>query len=108
MTEEKILYSPNDGWGMTYLFRHGYMKVTDNLATIPGDWIARFYYLDSKGNKFLKNAAGRKAHIDLGISDIYSGDFMVSIRKEIENMDKMKDEFKTIYGMLEKIVHKSD
>jgi len=92
---------------MTYLFKQGYMKVVDNMAQVPQGWIARFCYIDSSGNKFLNNAEGRKVEIDLGIKDLYSDDFMISIKKEIENMDKMKSEFQEIYGMLEKLVTKA-
>jgi hypothetical protein len=102
---EKILYSNDDCWGMTYLFKQGYLKVTDNLTSVPDCWIARVCYADERGNFFLKNKKGRRLIIDInpGIN-LFSDDYLVSIKEEIENMNNEKRELENIYSELEKKV----
>ena len=102
---EKILYSTDDEWGMTYIMKAGYVRITDNMGCIPKDWTARFYYADEAGNVFLKNKEGRKLCItpNPGI-DLYADDYMVLIRKEIEKMGDTKKEFQIVCSELEKMV----
>ena len=102
---EKILYTPNDRWGMTYIMKMGYVRITDNVGKIPEDWIARFYYADKRGNVFLKNKKGRKlcAILNPGI-DLYSDDYMVLIHEEIKKMGDTKKEFQAVYPKLEKMI----
>ena len=111
---EKILYTVNDGWGLTYLFKKGYKRITSNMDKIETtkndkeDWIARFYYADANGNIFLKSKRGRTLKIDMNLGiNFCSDNYLFSIREEIESMENSKRELQEVYSELEKMVQKS-
>ena len=112
MMMNEFIYSANDEWGMTYLFKKGYKRITSNMDMIESaddaskDWIARYYYTDKKGHVFLKYNNGRKLNIEINSRiDFFSGDYMRSIQKEIEGMNEARDELKKVYSELEKKVY---
>jgi hypothetical protein len=111
-TMDEIIYSANDEWGMTYLFKKGYKRITSNMDRIETtddaskDWIARYYYTDKKGHAFLKYKGGRKLNIEINPRiNFFSEDYMRAIQKEIDGMNEAKAELKKVYSELEKKVY---
>jgi hypothetical protein len=111
----EFIYSPDDEWGMTYLFRKGYKRVTNNMDDIETtdnaseDWLARYYYTDEKGHVFLKNKNGRKLNIEINPRiNFFSDDYIHSLQTEIKNMDKSRDELKNVCSELEKKVEENN
>lgn len=110
---EKILYTTEDCWGNTYLFKKGYKRVTSNIDKIEtnggdsDDWVARYCWTDEDGNVYLNYKEGRKLKIELNPRlDLYADDYMILIREEIEKMEDTKKEIQTVYSELEKMVSK--
>jgi hypothetical protein len=109
----KFFYSADDPWGQIYMFKKGYKIVTGNMDEIETtgdaseDWIARYYYVDKKGNIFLNYKKGRKLKIEINPRiDFFSGDYMHSMHEEIENMDQRKGELRKVCSGLEKMVYR--
>jgi hypothetical protein len=103
----------NREWGITYLFKRGYQIVTSNTDDIETtknaseDWIARYYYVDKKGNIFRNYKKGRKLKIEINPRiNFCSDDPMHSMHEEIENMDQRKAELRKVFSGLEKKVYK--
>jgi len=113
MDNQKNIYSNDDCWGITYMFKQGYKKITSNMDEIEttdnsaNDWIARFYYIDKRGNVFLKHKKGRKFKIDINPRiNLCSDDYIKSIRDEIKHMNDEQNELNYALSELEKMVHK--
>lgn len=108
---EKFLYSANDEWGITCIFKRGYKIITSNMDEISNtndaskDWIARYYYVDKNGNVFLNHKKGRKLRIEINPRiNFCSDDYMRSIRDEIRNINQKGKELKKVCSELEKKV----
>ena len=118
MAEQNLEEASND-WGMIYLSKSGYVKVTDNFTDIPSDWVARFYWTHTgiTGDSYLKNGDGKRFCMDLNprLDPIYAKNQLTAARLEMRGLIKTKDEnkenqkrdniFEKILPNLEKLIN---